>query len=191
MRQKRDQLILGLSTIAAACGFSFGDRAAFAQDTMQHHHEMSAVTKAVAVMHPTAGSTAKGLVTFTKEEGGVRVLAYFEGVSPGAHGFHVHEFGDCSSADGMAAGGHFNPENMEHAGPTAEKRHVGDLGNVTADDSGRVQLNYLDKHLTFSGPNSILGRGLILHAQPDDLKTQPTGAAGARIACGVIGVAKQ
>jgi len=169
----------------------FADEELFAQEATQHQHEMMAATKAVAVLHPTVGSNAKGIVMFTKEEGGVRVVAVFEGVPAGVHGFHIHEFGDCSSADGTAAGGHFNPQNMEHAGPMAEKRHIGDLGNVTADESGKAQLNYVDKHLEFSGPNSILGRGLILHAQPDDLKTQPTGAAGARIACGVIGVAKQ
>lgn len=183
---------ISVGVLALAFGFCiFVDEELFAQDAAQHQHEIMAVAKAVAVLHPTVGSNAKGIVTFTMEEGGVRVLAYFEGVPVGAHGFHIHEFGDCSSADGMAAGGHFNPQNMEHAGPMAEKRHIGDLGNITADESGKAQLNYVDKNLAFSGPNSIVGRGLILHAQPDDLKTQPTGAAGARIACGVIGVAKQ
>lgn len=153
-------------------------------------HEMS-INKAVAVLHPTEGNTAYGVVTFTKEEGGVRVAANLSGVPAGAHGFHVHEYGDCSSMDGTSAGGHFNPEGMPHAGPDAAKRHVGDLGNITADETGNAQLDYLDTHLTFSGANSIIGRGLILHAQPDDLTSQPTGAAGARIACGVIGVAKE
>lgn len=153
--------------------------------------EMMIVNKAVAVLAPTQGNTASGTVTFTKVEGGVRVIANLANVPAGEHGFHIHEFGDCSAADGTSAGGHFNPTKMEHAGPMAEKRHIGDLGNVTATAEGKVQLDYVDQHLAFMGPNSIVGRGLILHAQPDDLKTQPTGAAGARIACGVIGVAKE
>jgi Cu-Zn family superoxide dismutase len=150
----------------------------------------ASITKAVAVLSPTAGNTASGVVTFTKEAGGVRVVANITGVPAGDHGFHVHEFGDCSAPDGTAAGGHFNPTGMSHAGPTAEQRHVGDLGNVTADDQGSVALDYVDTHLAFSGANSIIGRGLILHANPDDLASQPTGNAGGRIACGVIGVAK-
>lgn len=153
--------------------------------------EMMAVNKAVAVLTPTQSNTAGGVVTFTKVEGGVRVVADLTNVPAGEHGFHIHEFGDCSAADGTSAGGHFNPAKMEHAGPMAEKRHVGDLGNVTANAEGKAMLDYVDKHLAFMGPNSIIGRGLILHAQPDDLKTQPTGAAGGRIACGVIGVAKE
>lgn len=190
MNQRIRCINLGLITLALGF-FIFANEKLFAQDAAQHQHETMAVTKAVAVLHPTVGSNAKGMVMFTQEASGVRVVAVFEGVPAGVHGFHIHEFGDCSSADGAAAGGHFNPQSMEHAGPMIEKRHVGDLGNVTADDSGKAQLNYVDKQLAFSGPNSIIGRGVILHAQPDDLKTQPTGAAGARIACGVIGVAKQ
>ncbi len=187
MNQRIRCISLGLLTLALCCFVFFNEKLV----AQEHPHEMATATKAIAVLHPTAGNNAKGVVTFTKVEGGVRVLAVFEGVPAGAHGFHIHEFGDCSSADGTAAGGHFNPHNMEHAGPMAEKRHIGDLGNVTADESGKAQLEYVDKHLAFSGANSILGRGLILHAKADDLKTQPTGDAGGRIACGVIGVAKQ
>jgi Cu-Zn family superoxide dismutase len=147
--------------------------------------------KAVAVLHPTAGNNVQGIVTFTEAENGVRVVAKLTGVPAGKHGFHIHEYGDCSAPDATSAGGHFNPTGMAHAGPTSEKRHVGDLGNILADEQGNAQLDYLDSHLTMNGANSIIGRGLILHAQPDDFTTQPTGAAGARIACGVIGVAKE
>ncbi len=158
---------------------------------MAHAAKDMVVTKAVVVLHPTQGNTAQGVVTFTKEEGGIRVVAKLSGVPKGEHGFHIHEFGDCSAADGTSAGGHFNPTNMQHAGPMADKRHVGDLGNVTADDEGSVALDYVDKHLAFVGPSSIIGHAVILHANADDLTTQPTGNAGGRIACGVIGVAKQ
>jgi Cu-Zn family superoxide dismutase len=157
----------------------------------EHPKELPSLTKAVAVLNPTQGNTAKGVVTFAQEQGGVHVVANLTGVPKGVHGFHIHEFGDCSSADGTSAGGHFNPTGMSHAGPAADKRHIGDLGNVTTDEQGNVSLDYVDKHLTFSGANSIIGRAVILHANPDDFTTQPTGNAGGRIACGVIGVAKQ
>lgn len=183
-----------LKTVLSVCATALW----FTQACAQHEQhqtmskpEMTAPGKAVAVLVPTQGNTASGTVTFTKAEGGVRVVVNLSNVPPGDHGFHIHEFGDCSAADGTSAGGHFNPTKMDHAGPAAEKRHVGDLGNVTANAEGKVTLDYVDKHLAFMGPSSIIGRGLILHAQPDDLKTQPTGAAGGRIACGVIGVAKE
>ena len=91
------------------------------------------VTKAVAVLKPTAGSKVEGTVTFTKADKGVRVQADVTGLTPGKHGFHIHEFGDNTSPDGMSAGGHFNPHKMEHGAPDAAKRHVGDLGNIEAD----------------------------------------------------------
>lgn len=146
------------------------------------------ISKAVAVLIPTEGNKVRGVVTFTKEQKGVRVVAEIQGLSPGLHGFHVHDYGDCSAPDGNAAGGHFNPQKMPHGGPTAEKHHAGDLGNVEADRSGVAKLDMVDPHLVFEGPESIVGRGLIVHAQPDDLKTQPTGNAGGRVACGVIGI---
>lgn len=167
-----------------------------AKDKMKSHAGMAhaamdmVINKAVVVLYPTQGNTAAGVVTFTKEEGGIRVVAKLTGVPKGEHGFHIHEFGDCSAADGTSAGGHFNPTAMQHAGPMADKRHVGDLGNITADEQSNVSLDYVDKHLAFMGPSSIIGHAVILHANPDDFTTQPTGNAGGRIACGVIGVAK-
>lgn len=149
-----------------------------------------AITKAIAILQPTKGSTVSGTVTFTKVEHGVQVHAHISGLTPGKHGFHVHEFGDCSSPDAKSAGGHFNPKKHEHGGPHAEKRHVGDLGNIEADSNGNVDYEVVDKHLSFHGETSIIGRGLIVHEKADDLKTQPTGDAGGRVACGVIGVAK-
>lgn len=153
--------------------------------------KQAAVTTATAVMNPTQGNNASGTVTFTKEEGGMRVVAHFEGVPPGEHGFHIHENGDCSAPDASSAGGHFNPTGMPHAGPEAMQRHIGDLGNITADSSGLAHKEYVDPMLTFEGANSILGKGVILHADPDDYTSQPTGAAGARISCGVIETPKQ
>jgi Cu-Zn family superoxide dismutase len=131
-----------------------------------------------------------GVVRFETVEHGVRVVADITGLAPGKHGFHIHEYGDCSSEDGSSAGGHFNPAGMPHSMPASEKRHAGDLGNIEADNSGKAHLDYVDAVISFTGPNSIVGRGVIVHEKEDDLKTQPTGNAGARLACGVIGIAK-
>lgn len=149
------------------------------------------VTKAIAVLHATSkGEGTHGKVTFTQTPKGVLVEGTIEGLTPGLHGFHVHEFGDTSSADGTSAGGHFNPTNMPHAGPTAGQRHVGDLGNIEADANGVAKIRVIDPALGFSGAVSIIGRGLVVHAKPDDLKSAPSGNAGDRVAVGVIGVAQ-
>jgi Cu-Zn family superoxide dismutase len=148
------------------------------------------ITKAVAVLFPTKGSDVKGRVTFTHDGRAIHVHAEISGLSPGEHGFHIHEFGVWSE-DGLAAGSHFNPTKAPHAGPESAKRHVGDLGNVTANANGNVTFDLDDDHLAFHGPHAIIGRGLVVHEKADDLKTQqPPGNAGGRLAVGVIGVAK-
>lgn len=142
---------------------------------------------AVADLAPTKGSTTKGTVTFTQEAGGVRVVAEISGLAPGSHGFHIHEKGDCSSGDGMSAGGHFNPHGKPHAAPGTADRHAGDLPMLVADAAGNARLTTTVDILTIgSGPADVVGRGLIIHKDPDDFKTQPTGNSGARLACGVI-----
>lgn len=148
------------------------------------------VTRAIAVLHPTQGSEARGTVTFDQADGGIAISADIEGLEPGNHGFHIHELGDCSAPDGTSAGGHFNPEGASHGGPTVQDRHVGDLGNVTADDAGAAHYERTDDRIAFEGAPSIIGRAVIVHAGEDDLTTQPTGDAGARVACGVIGIAQ-
>jgi Cu-Zn family superoxide dismutase len=146
--------------------------------------------RAVAVLRPTEGNEVLGIVSFTKAANGVRVVADVSGLTPGKHGFHIHEFGDCSSTDATSAGGHFNPLGMPHGAPTDAKRHLGDLGNLIADSLGRAHYEWTDTLLVLSGPNSIIGRAVIVHAGGDDLVSQPTGNAGPRVACGVIGIAK-
>jgi Cu-Zn family superoxide dismutase len=146
-------------------------------------------SRAVAVVHPTEGSKAHGKITFTQMDGQVHIQGVIHGLTPGKHAFHVHEFGDCSDLKGLSAGGHFNPGKMPHGAPTAEKRHVGDLGNIVADDDGNAKINMNDKVIALSGPHSIIGRAVIIHAKPDDF-SQPVGNAGGRVACGVIGIAK-
>jgi Cu-Zn family superoxide dismutase len=146
---------------------------------------------AICVLYPTQGSTVSGTVTFTKTEGGIKVVADLQGFQgAGKHGFHIHEYGDCSAPDGTSAGGHYNPAMMSHGAPTDKTSHEGDMGNIEADASGKAHLEYVDPMLTFTGPNSIIGRSIIVHKNEDDMKTQPTGNAGPRVACGVIGVAK-
>jgi Cu-Zn family superoxide dismutase len=146
------------------------------------------VTVARADLRPTENSKARGSVLFKKEGESVRVEIELEGLTPGAHGLHVHEHGDCSAPDATSAGGHFNPEGKPHGAPTDAQRHVGDLGNVTADASGRVSVVLTDSVIALEGPNSIVGRAVVIHEKADDLKSQPSGDAGARLACGVIQV---
>jgi Cu-Zn family superoxide dismutase len=147
-------------------------------------------TKAIAVLHPASGSQVMGTVTFTKMGNTVQVVADVTGLTPGKHGFHIHEFGDCSAADASSAGGHFNPGHHQHGAPDAADRHAGDLGNIEADSSGKAHLEWTDKVMKLAGNDSIVGHAVIVHEKADDLKTQPTGNAGGRLACGVIGVAK-
>ena len=146
--------------------------------------------KAIAVLHGLGGSGVKGTITFTQHDDYVSISGEITGLTPGEHAFHVHEFGECSSADGMSAGGHFNPDKKPHGGPHDEDRHVGDLGNLKADDNGKTVVNMEDKLVQLSGPHSVIGRSVIVHAMADDLKSQPAGNAGGRIACAVIGIAK-
>jgi superoxide dismutase, Cu-Zn family len=160
----------------------------FAQSPGQ---KVSPPLRAVAILHPTQGDNVSGKVTFTEVEDGVRVEADVSGLSPGKHGFHVHEFGDCSAPDASSAGGHFNPTHERHGGADSLERHVGDMGNIEADASGNAKLTYLDHYMSLANDKlSIIGRAVIVHAKADDLKSQPAGDSGDRIACGVIGRAK-
>ncbi len=176
----------GIMLIASSCG----NRVKNTEPVPAASDEAAVVTRAVCVLHPTTGNNVTGLVTFTKTDSGILVVADVEGLTPGKHGFHVHEYGDCSSPDGTSEGGHFNPDNMPHGGPNSMQRHVGDLGNIVAGEDGKAHLEMVDKLISFSGKHDIIGRGIIVHAGEDDLVTQPTGNAGARVACGVIGIAK-
>jgi Cu-Zn family superoxide dismutase len=144
--------------------------------------------RATAQLKPTKGNKAFGEATFEQSGGKVRVVVIVQGLTPDReHGFHIHEAGDCSADDAMSAKGHFNPSSKPHAAHTAAERHAGDLPSLKADKRGRASINVeLDIITIGPGPASIVGRGLIIHADPDDFKTQPTGNAGARIACGVI-----
>lgn len=144
--------------------------------------------KVEVALAPTQGSTATGKVLFTAAEGGVRVEARVSGLAPGGHGFHVHEKGDCSAPDGTSAGGHFNPTGKPHGHPDKPDHHLGDMPMLMADASGNATLDVVLKGMSIGGTEAgnIVGRAVIVHAAADDFATQPTGNAGARLACGVI-----
>ena len=143
---------------------------------------------AMAQLNPASGSDVRGTVHFYEGPKGMRVVAKVTGLTPGKHGFHIHESGDCSAPDASSAKGHFNPAGKKHGGPTDMERHAGDFGNLEADASGHAHAEFTSDSISFDGPNSIVGKGVIVHANEDDLKSQtPTpGYAGKRIACGNI-----
>jgi len=144
--------------------------------------------RATAQLQPTKSNKTFGEATFEQIGDKVRAVIYVQGLTPGReHGVHVHEVGDCSSGDGMSAKDHFNPYAKPHGHHGSPERHAGDLPSAKADKSGRGKIDVeLDVISVKPGPASIVGRGLIVHADPDDYKSQPAGNAGARIACGVI-----
>lgn len=144
--------------------------------------------RATASLQPTKGNKTFGEATFEQiGPNKVRVVVFAQNLKPNAeHGFHIHEAGDCSSGDGMSAKGHFNPLGKPHGMPGPQS-HAGDLPMLKAAKNGRAKLDFeLEGTTVAPGSTSIVGRGLIIHAGPDDFKTQPTGNAGARLACGVI-----
>jgi Cu-Zn family superoxide dismutase len=144
--------------------------------------------RATAQLQPTKGNKTIGEATFEQMGDKVRVTVIVEGLKPGQeHGLHIHEAGDCSSGDGMSAKGHFNPYGKPHGAHNNPEHHAGDLPSLKSDANGNASLTAdVDVISVNSGPGSIIGRGLIVHVQPDDFKTQPTGNAGARSACAVI-----
>ncbi|XP_008796193.1 superoxide dismutase [Cu-Zn] [Phoenix dactylifera] len=150
------------------------------------------MVKAVAVLGGSEG--VKGTVYFTQEgDGPTTVTGSLSGLQPGLHGFHVHALGDTTNGC-MSTGPHFNPAGKEHGAPEDEIRHAGDLGNVIAGDDGTVSFTITDSQIPLSGPNSIIGRAVVVHGDPDDLGkgghelSKSTGNAGGRVACGIIGL---
>jgi Cu-Zn family superoxide dismutase len=140
-------------------------------------------TSAKVEVKGLGASTVHGTLTIEAMGDGAHFMGKLEGLPPNStHGFHVHENGDCSAADGSSAGGHYNPAKVEHGAPHATS-HGGDLGNIEADDKGVARVSIHKDGVTVA---QLIGKGVIVHAQPDDLKTQPTGNSGARIGCGVI-----
>ena len=144
------------------------------------------VVTALADLYPTDGSEASGTVTFEETEERVKISAQLTGLEPGMHGFHIHENGDCSAPDASSAGDHFNPGGTEHGAPDSPIHHAGDLGNIEADTDGNANFEMTVDFISLSeGLNSIRSKALIVDESEDDFG-QPTGNAGARLACGVV-----
>ena len=143
--------------------------------------------KATATLEPRSGSKVSGTVSFQAVGQKGRVEASVAGLTPGEHGFHVHEVGDCSAADATSAKGHFNPAAKPHGHHGGAERHAGDMPNLVADSSGKATFSAeLDTLSLTEGPAGILKRSVVIHADPDDYKSQPAGNSGKRVACGVI-----
>ena len=161
--------------------------------TIDDHTVPAAGTYAVDATHSSASfqvrhmglSTVRGSVDIT--EATVEIAADLGGLTPGQHGFHIHQYGDCSAPDGTSAGGHYNPAGVAHGNATDAQRHVGDLGNISANSDGVAAYRRIDHQIQLNGPESIIGRGVIVHEKPDQF-SQPTGAAGGRVACGAIAI---
>lgn len=174
--------------------------------THDHAHEDAGPPRmlgtATATLEARSDTAVTGTVTFTEREevfDGKRSIVIdvrydITGITPGdTRGFHIHEVGDCSAPDATSAGGHFNPGGHQHGPSDHAMSHAGDLGNITANPAGRAEglITGLTKITLGPGDHNILGRSVIVHAQTDDLSTQPTGNAGARVACGIIIAAGQ
>ena len=173
------------SALAGAAVVALASLAATAQTPDSH-----AKHKGVVVLIPTKGSSVSGVVTFMPTSKGTHVKAEITGLAPGKHGFHIHEYGDASSPDGKAAGGHYNPAMHPHGDPAKPApRHEGDLGNLVADESGKATYDEVIPHLPLMGEESIIGHGVVVHEKADDFG-QPVGNAGGRVAVGVIGIGK-
>ncbi len=182
--------IISVTTVLVSFGiFQAGCEDAHAKQQKQTKTQPIEIKKAVVVLHPTVDNNVEGELQFIEAgEKGIRISGIIRNLSPGKHGFHIHEYGDCSAEDATSAGGHLNPFDKPHGAPGDQERHVGDLGNIEADSSGVAQIDMTDSLISLEGEASIIGRAVVVHLKEDDLKSQPTGAAGARQACGVIGI---
>ncbi len=191
------RVLFGLASVAmgaaavlsAGCANSGGSAAtATAAAASPAMAASGGATRAAAALAPKSGTNTGGRVTFDQQAGGVMVVVSVTGLPPGSqHGFHVHEKGDCSAPDAMSAGGHFNPTGKPHGQMSAPDHHAGDMNNLTADSAGNARAQFLMPDVTVgAGPASVVGRAVVVHKDPDDYRTQPTGNSGGRIACGVI-----
>lgn len=174
--------LLGITLISCGPTESVGD-----QQNPKKAPQAKIPQNGVAVLAPTKGNNVEGTITLTQQDGQVHFKGEVRNLKPGKHGFHVHEYGDLRDPEGKSAGGHFNPEGHPHGGPNDPKRHAGDLGNIVANEKGVASVDLKAKGLML---HTVLGRAIVVHGGADDLKSQPSGDAGPRVALGIIGVAK-
>jgi Cu/Zn superoxide dismutase len=186
MKPTRTLVVSSLTLALAACASAPPPKPAPAP-VPQHR-----IQRAMANMAPASASLVSGRLRIGAVDGGVRIEGELGGLGKGGvHAIHVHERGDCSAADGSAAGGHFNPTGAAHGRAGIPPHHLGDMDNLHADGEGvaRVDIRLDGVTLGSGAANDILGRAIIVHAGPDDYAGQPAGNAGARVACGVIEIA--
>ncbi len=170
-----------MKTLVLACAVAL--LAAFAATAAQEKKPDTAT----ATIEARSGSKVSGTATATQTDGTVKIVVQAEGLTEGMHAVHIHEKGDCSAPDALSAGGHFNPTNEKHGAPTDPEHHAGDFGNMRVGADGKGTLEIEPKTLTVApGPNSVVGRAIVIHEKVDDFVTQPAGNAGARVGCGVF-----
>ena len=172
-------LTISLSVVGASCGSDEGED--------EHSHSGEGHTAQATLAAKSDNTTLAGDVQFSGEKGSVKVTLKVTGAPKGPHGVHIHEKGDCSAADAMSAGAHWNPTMQMHAAPGATA-HLGDLGNLTVDDAGNGTLTLTNAlwEIGTGGANDVVGKAVVVHAAADDLMGQPAGNSGARIGCGAI-----
>lgn len=148
----------------------------------------SSPVRAHATLEPTEGNEAHGDASFIETEEGLEIIVTMARLTPGQHGIHVHENGDCSGPNAEGAGDHFNPGDSRHGAPTDDpsERHAGDLGNISADSTGDAELTLTMPDLALEGTRGVVGRAIIVHADQDDFTSQPSGESGDPVSCGVI-----
>lgn len=183
-------LLSMLSVIVLSASIQAQDQASKQREPHKSsdHAEMAVPKGAVAVLFPTQGNKVKGEIILTQKGDVVHITGKVTNLSPGEHGFHIHEFGDLRSVDGTSAGGHYDPDGHKHGGPDDQERHAGDFGNITANAEGVAMVDKQSKNLKL---HFAVGRAIVVHAGADDFKSQPSGAAGDRVAVGVIGFANE
>jgi Cu-Zn family superoxide dismutase len=176
---------LSLSLLLVACGAASKTEPATAMASAA-----AMAPGAAAALEPRSGSQVAGTAEFADAGGGeLKVTIRVANATPGKHGVHLHETGDCAAPDAASAGKHFNPTNMSHGGPEGGPHHSGDLGNIDVGADGTGTLTLTTKDLTLAdGPNGVVGRAVIVHEKIDDLTSQPAGNSGPRVSCGVVKV---
>lgn len=143
--------------------------------------------EATANLESRSNSNTTGTATFTEDGDSVELVLEVSGATPGKHGAHIHQNGDCSAADASSAGGHWNPAGHSHGG-TSGDHHLGDLGNIEVgqDGKGKLTLSKKDWKIGDGSTGDVVGKAVVIHGGEDDLQTDPAGNSGPRVACGVI-----
>lgn len=187
-------LVLGLTTFAFACGTGNNtseEGTSADQEMTTNEPEASAMetSSAVAVLSGASGANVTGTATFTAlDNGKIRLVMDVENLSAGEHALHLHENGDCSAADATSAGGHWNPTDDPHGERGEGEHHSGDIDNMVVgeDGVGSLEMEVEGWSIGDGSRSDIVNKAVIIHAGADDFTSQPSGAAGARVACGVI-----